>query len=322
MIAPDRPSSGGPVLSGFRLASRLNARLLLLVVLIIFAAVGLALIVPNFLTESTLNNILRQWSVLLIVSLGATFVIASGEIDLSVGSVVALVSVLTAWASKGDFATLLIMLSALGVALAVGLINAFLTLRCGLPSFLATLGMLLIIKGVAMTVSLQPMAVRDLDFINFFRMKPLGLPMPFLIALALALLAWLVYHRTRFGNWTRAVGSSADGARLAGIAVARQKAAALTIGALAAAIGGVVLAGRTNYGIAQSASGLELDVIAAVVLGGGRLGGGTGNVIGTGLGALLLTLIFTGIAVIGLPGPYQDIVKGVMIGVAILLMRR
>ncbi|KHQ50124.1 MULTISPECIES: ABC transporter permease [Mameliella] len=301
---------------------KVNPRILLLVCLVLLVGTGLALTVPHFLSASSLTNILRQWSVLLIVALGATFVIAAGEIDLSVGSVVALVSVLTAWASKGDFAIPLILLAALAVGLAVGTVNALLTLLFRLPSFLATLGMLLIVKGVAMTISLQPMAVRDLDFIRFFRLKPLGLPIPFVIAAALAAVAWIAFHKTRFGNWTRAVGSHAESARLAGVAVARHKALVLVVGAMAAAIGGVILAGRTNYGIAQTAGGMELDVIAAVVLGGGRLGGGTGNVLGTALGALLLTMIFTGIAVLGLPGPWQDITKGALIGVAILLMRR
>ena len=318
------PAPGGG--SGHVLPTRLtwfiSGRILLLVALVALVCIVFSFLIPNFLTANSLVSILRQWSVLLIVSLGATFVIVAGEIDLSVGSVVALVSVLTAWASKTDIAIPAIIGCALAIGLTVGAINAWLALKLRVPSFLATLGMLLVIKGVAMTISLQPMVVRDLDFISFFRFSPLGLPMPFVVAALVFAVTYVGLHKTRFGVLTRAVGSNEDGARLAGVAIGRHKCLIFIIGATAAALGGLVLAGRTNYGIALSATGLELDVIAAVVLGGGRLGGGEGEIVGAALGALLLTLIFTGIAVLGLPGPYQDIIKGVMIGVAIVLMRK
>jgi ribose transport system permease protein len=232
------------------------------------------------------------------------------------------VSVLTAWVSRMDAGILAMLALAIGVGLCIGAVNAFLSLALRVPSFLATLGTLLVIRGLAMTLSLQPMAVRDLTFITFFRKTIFGLPMPFLLAAAAVVVLWVVLHRTRFGTLIRAVGSNPESARLAGIPVIRYKTLVLMLGSVLAALGGLVLAGRTNFGMAQSATGLELDVIAAVVLGGGRLGGGRGSIPGTVLGALLLTLIFTGIAILGLPGPYQDLVKGAMIGLAIVLMRK
>ena len=301
---------------------RLSPRIALLLASIAVALVAFSLLVPQFLTPNSLTNLLRQASVLSIVATGATFVIVAGEIDLSVGVVAALVSVLTALASRGDFAIAQIIGYALAVGLAVGLVNGFLVLMLRVPSFLATLGMLLVIKGAAMTISLQPMAVRNIPFIQFFRLSPLGIPMPFLIALVVFAAALLLMRRSSFGVWTRAVGSNEGAARLAGLATARHKYLVLVLGALMAALGGVVLAGRTNYGIAMSATGLELDVIAAVVLGGGRLGGGVGSIVGTLLAALLLTIIFTGVATVGLAGPYQDILKGILIGAAIILMRK
>lgn len=302
--------------------ARRDLRGILLLGLVALVALGFALLIPNFLSPSGLLNLLRQWSVLLIVALGATFVIVAGEIDLSVGAVVALVSILVAWATRLDAGIALLLVLTLGLGLAVGALNAFVSLWLGVPSFLATLGIMLVIRGAAMTISLQPMAVRDFGLISLFRAAPLGLPMPFVVAAVLAALAWVGLHRLSFGAHCRAVGSSAEGARLAGIPVRRVKAQALILGAAFAALGGFVLAGRTNYGMAASGTGLELDVIAAVVLGGGRLGGGRGSVGGTVLGTLLLTLIFTGIAVLGLSGPWQDVVKGAIIGAAILLMRR
>jgi ribose/xylose/arabinose/galactoside ABC-type transport system permease subunit len=299
-----------------------RARLILLTALIVAVAAVFSFLIPNFLTANSVANLLRQASVTAIVAFGATFVIVAGEIDLSVGSVVSLVAVLTAWTSRNSNPVPVMMVSAVATGLAIGAVNGFLILKLRVPSFLATLGMLSIVKGLAMTVSLQPIAVRSLDFIKFFSISLAGIPMPFFIVIVLFAVSFLLLNYSHFGVHTRAIGSNEKAARLAGLNTARHKYIVLMLGSLLAAIGGVVLAGRTNYGMAQSAGGLELDVIAAAILGGSRLGGGAGSIIGTTLGAVLLTMIFVGIANMGLPGPYQDIAKGALIGIATLLMRR
>jgi len=301
--------------------SAVTRRLITLMLLIVAVAIVGAIWIPNFLSANSLINIARQTSVTAIVALGATFVIIAGEIDLSVGAVVALVAVLTAWMSRG-YPLPVMLLVALAGGLAVGAVNGLLALKLRVPSFLATLGTLSIAKGLAMTISLEPVPVRNLEFIKFFRLSPAGIPMPVIIALILFVLAVLLLNHSRFGIRTRAVGSNENGARLAGLNTTRHKYAVLILGSAFAAIGGVVLAGRTNYGIAYSASGLELEVIAAAILGGARLGGGVGSVVGTLLAAILLTMIFVGIATAGLQGSYQDIAKGTAIGIAIFLMRR
>jgi len=303
-------------------ASPVNPRLILLAVLIVAVAVIFSFLIPHFVSPNSLANLLRQTSVLAIVAFGATFVIVAGEIDLSVGSVVSLVAVLTAMMSRDNNPIPMMLASAATTGLAIGAANAFLIVKLRVPSFLATLGTLSIVKGLAMTVSLQPVPVRSVDFVKFFRISFAGIPMPFILVLILLGLAVLLLNYSRFGVHTRAVGCNEKGARLAGLNTTRHRYIVLMLGSLFAAIGGVVLAGRTNYGMAQSAGGLELDAISAAILGGSRLGGGIGSVAGTMLGAILLTMIFVGIANMGLPGPYQDIAKGALIGVAILLMRK
>lgn len=297
-------------------------RLVMLTLLIAAVASLFAYLMPHFLTADNLVTLARQTSVIAIVAMGATFVIIAGEIDLSVGAVVALAAVLAAWTSRHGLPVSVMLLAALAAGGMVGVVNGFLTFSLKVPSFLATLGTLSIVKGLAMTITLEPLSIRSLPFISFFRVSLVGIPMPVIIALVLSVVAVLLLNYTRFGIRTRAGGSNESNARLAGLNAKRHKYHVLILGSTFAAIGGVVLAGRTNFGMSQSAIGLELDVIAAVVLGGARLGGGVGSIVGTLLSAILLTMIFTGISTLGLPGSYQDIAKGLAIGIAVLLMKR
>ena len=300
----------------------ISSRVVLLVGLIVVTGAVFSWLAPNFMTQASLINVVRQATVIWIVALGATFVITAGEIDLSVASVVALVSVLAAWMFRYRYPVPVVMLAALGTGLVVGVVNGLITLQLRVPSFLTTLGTMSVVRGLAWEISLEYIPVRSLSFIKFFRMSPLGVPMPIVIALALTLLTGFLLHFSRFGIRTRAVGSSENAARLASLKVTQHKFLVMILGSVMAAMGGIVYMGRTNYGMPTAATGLELQVIAAVILGGTRLGGGVGSVVGTSLGALFLTVIFVGIATLGLPGPYQDIARGAAIVLAILLMRQ
>lgn len=318
---PNQMGGERPRLFRGRWASN-SSRIFTLVCLIVVVGAVFGYLAPHFLSTTSLINIGRQATVMTIVALGVTFVIIAGEIDLSVGAVVALVSVLTAWLSRYGYSVPVMLLVALATGLSVGVVNGLLSLKLRVPSFLATLGTLSIIKGIAMTMTLEPIPLRTISFIKFFMISPLGIPMPVIIALLLFVVSIVLLNYSRFGIRTRAVGSNEGAARLAGLNTTRQKYLVFVLGSVFAAVGGVVLAGRTNYGMAQAAGGLELEVIAAAILGGARLGGGVGSVTGTLLSSVLLTMIFMGIATVGLPGPYQDMAKGAAIGLAVLLMRR
>lgn len=318
---PNQMGGERPRLFRGRWASN-SSRIFTLVCLIVVVGAVFGYLAPHFLSTTSLINIGRQATVMTIVALGVTFVIIAGEIDLSVGAVVALVSVLTAWLSRYGYSVPVMLLVALATGLSVGVVNGLLSLKLRVPSFLATLGTLSIIKGIAMTMTLEPIPLRTISFIKFFMISPWGIPMPVIIALLLFVVSIVLLNYSRFGIRTRAVGSNEGAARLAGLNTTRQKYLVFVLGSVFAAVGGVVLAGRTNYGMAQAAGGLELEVIAAAILGGARLGGGVGSVTGTLLSSVLLTMIFMGIATVGLPGPYQDMAKGAAIGLAVLLMRR
>ena len=305
--------------NGYRL---LGSRVAILVLLVVAVMALFSFLVPNFFSPNMIVNIARQASVLGVVALGASFVIIAGEIDLSVAAVVALVSVLIGRMAGYGFPLPAIMVVAVCTGLVVGLLNGFLSLRLLVPSFLATLGTMSIARGVALTVAYEPVPIRNRLFGEIFWLTPAGIPMPVLIALILLVLAYVLMNHTRFGLATRAVGSSENASRLAGLDTVGHKYRVFMLGSVFAALGGVLLAGRTNYGIALSATGLELEAIAAVILGGSRLGGGKGSIAGTALGAILLLVIFNGIAAMGLAGAYQLITKGAVIAGVIFLMRR
>ena len=317
--ASGRDTGGRPARS---LWDGIPVRILTLLALMVVVGSVFGYLAPHFLSTTSLINIGRQATVMAIVALGATFVIVAGEIDLSVGAVVALVSVVVAWMFRNGYSVPVMLLAALAVGLVIGMVNGWLSLKLRVPSFLATLGTLSVIKGIAMTITLEPIPLRSIAFIKFFMISPWRVPMPVIIAFLLFVVSLVLLNWSRFGVRTRAVGSNENAARLAGLNTTRQKYLVFVLASVFAAIGGVVLAGRTNYGMSQAAGGLELEVIAAAVLGGARLGGGLGSVTGTLLSSLLLTMIFMGIATVGLPGPYQDVAKGTAIGLAVLLMRR
>jgi ribose transport system permease protein len=213
-------------------------------------------------------------------------------------------------------------LATLATSVLIGAFNGLVTTQLRVPSFLTTLGSLAIVRGIAWGISLQYIPVLNIGFVQFFRLSPLGVPMPIAIALVLTVLAVVLFHFSKFGVRTRAVGSNEGASLLAGLNVRRQKFIVMVLGSLMAGGGGLVFMGRTNYGMPGGAAGLELQVIASVVLGGTRLGGGTGSIVGATLGALLLTAIFFGIASLGLSAPYQDVARGAAIVLAILLMPR
>lgn len=313
-------SSAAQAALSFRL-TRGALRLLGLCALIMAAIAVLSFTVPYFFTANNIVNLLRQASATEIATVGGTLVVVAGEIDLSVGAVLVLAAVAVAWTSEQGIPIAGMLFAALAVGVLIGTLNGWLVVKCKVPSFLATLGTLSIASGLSYTISLGPTPVRNRLFAHFFEATPGGLPVPVLVAIVCVLLGAGIYNRTSFGVWTRAVGSSAVGARLGGLNAGRQKFLVLMIGSTFAAVGGLVWAGQTGMGMANSEGGLELVVLSAVILGGGRLGGGVGSVIGSALGALFLTVVFVGISMAGLPGPYQDIARGFAVGIAVVLMR-
>lgn len=288
----------------------------------------------RFLTPINLSNILLNFSWTAIAAFGMTFVIISGGIDLSVGSVMALAGLATGMLLSADntpFAdpnNLGVIALAVVVGLAVGalcgLINGALITFARLPPFIATLGMLQIARGICYGWSQGwPVQRLPVDFMTLGRQNiPVGsfnLPLPTIIMVAIGIIAWLFLTRTRWGYHIFSVGGNEQAARLSGISVTRSKLLIYTISGLAAGAGGVLLTARLGVAAPTAAQGYELDVIAAVVVGGTSLTGGEGSILGTLIGAAIMGVLRTGLNLIGVEAYWLPSAQGAIIILAITL---
>jgi ribose transport system permease protein len=292
-------------------------------VLALIIIVGVVTAPDRFLTESNISTILRLAAPLGVVAVGMTFVIISGGIDLSVGSVVGLASVWLTTLATQAYGPWIMVLTGLLVGLGAGLINGALIAYGRMVPFIATLAMYISARGVAEYISnKQTQVVRDEDFLTFFRGAFLGIPTLIWILVIVAAVGWVVLNRTTFGRRTFAVGGNAEATRLAGINVKRHTAIVYGVAGLLAGVAAVMLAARTTAGSSTNGIFYELDAIAAVVIGGTALTGGRGTMIGTMIGVLIFTLINNIFTLNNLPTEVQNIAKGVIIVIAVLLQFR
>jgi ribose transport system permease protein len=277
----------------------------------------------GFVSPVNLLNILRQTATIAVVAVGMTYVIAAAEIDLSVGSVAGLSSVCAAMAvSAWGFVPGI--LAGLAVGVVVGAVNGSLVSLLGIPSFLVTLGMMGVAVGVAQWVTdSAPIPILDDGFDTLFGSGSIG-PIPVLVLWAAVFVAVgaVVLARTRFGRQVLATGGNRKAADFTGVRTRRIKFSVLLISAVVASIAGMLYAGRLQSGRFQWGDGDELSAIAAVILGGTSLFGGSGTVIGTLFGALLIGLINNGLVLAGLESSQQQIVRGAIIILAVALARK
>ncbi len=299
----------------------------LVIALVAICLVGIITAGDRFATVDNLLTILRLASVLGVLSIGMTFVITGGGIDLSVGSVLGLASV---WASTlatqtmaQDSHWIVMVLVALGVGVGAGLINGILVAYGKVVSFIATLAMMVAARGLAEVIAnRQTQVVRVRDFLDFFRADPLGVPMLVWIFAVVSVAGWVLLNRTTFGRRTVAVGGNAEAARLAGIKVQRHTMYLFALSGLAAGIAGVMMLGRTTAGSSTNGMLYELDAIAAVVVGGTLLAGGRGSIVGTVLGVLIFTTLTNVFTQNNLSISAQSVFKGAIIVGAVLLQQR
>ncbi len=298
------------------------------------AGIGLALLLliaffslttEFFLSANNITNILTQITINLILGVGMTFVILIGGIDLSVGSVMAFAAVVAGKAITlpGMGATELIVLAVLAAVLAgtlCGILNGVVSAYWSLPSFIITLGMLNIARGAALQVSdAQTIYSFPFAFEEFGSAQLWGVPVVFLVALALVLIAWFVLNRTVFGRLIYGIGNNEEAVRLAGHPVFWLKVAAFTICGLTAGIAAIIYMARLNIASPIAGIGFELNAIAAVIIGGTSLSGGRGSVIGTLLGAFIIGVLANGLILIGLSDFMRQMITGVVIVVAVIL---
>lgn len=290
---------------------------------VIFIAFAITLADDGFLSSNNLLNILRQTATITVIAVGMTYVIACAEIDLSVGSVAGLSSVATAMA-LAHWGIVPGILAGLAVGLVVGTINGSLVSLLGIPSFLVTLGMLGIAAGVAQWITgSAPQPILSDAFNLIFGGGNFG-PIPGLVvwsAIFVALGA-VVLSRTRFGRQVLATGGNRTAAAFTGVNTKKIKFQVMLLSAVVASFAGMLYAGRLQSGRFQWGAGDELSAIAAVILGGTSLFGGAGSVIGTLVGALLIGLINNGLILAGLDSSQQQVVRGVIIVLAVALARK
>ena len=282
---------------------------------------ALSILTDRFLSFSNLANVGQQIAVISIVALGATFVIIAGGIDLSVGSVVALSSVVFALAfSNAGLAWPIAVLAALGTGIAVGVVNGLFVTLGRLPAFIATLATLSMARGLALVVSEgRPISGFPDEFRTITSGRIVGdVPVSIGLTIVLFVLGGLALRHTVFGRAVYAVGGSEEVARLSGIRIVRLKVAIYALAGFCAAVGGLVLTSRLNSAQPVAGQGLELDVIAAVVIGGASLSGGQGTAFGTLLGALIIGVLRNGLNLLNVSSFWQQVAVGAVIAAAVM----
>jgi ribose/xylose/arabinose/galactoside ABC-type transport system permease subunit len=275
---------------------------------------------PHFLTISNLLNVAQQTSINAIVAVGMTFVILSGGIDLSVGSIVALSGVALGLALQADQPVVVALLIAIGVGIACGQVNGVLIDRGGLPPFIVTLGTMSMARGAALVMTEgRPISGFDEGFRALATGTLAFIPAPIVVMGAVYAFAHLVLTRTTFGRYVYAIGGNEEATRLSGVRVHLHKPAIYAVSGLTSAVAAIILTARLNS--AQPIAGMmyELDAIAATVIGGTSLMGGEGSLAGTLIGALIMGVLRNGLNLLGVSSFLQQIVIGGVIVGAVLV---
>ena len=299
-------------------------------IILFLLVVAFTIVTPDFLTVNNLVNILRQYSVLMILAVGQTLVIVSRGIDLSVasnaalsGSVMGVAYAYWAWPEPAS------LLAGLAAGVAVGAFNGFVITRLDVPDFIATLGTFVAVRGIALLVT-DGLPVPDFERAVEGRTLPgtistlgvdsvLGMPLIAIVALVCALIGGFILSRTRLGRSAYAIGGNTEAARMSGIKVERSKVWIYVISGLLAAVGGFMLTGRQASANALMGEGLELQSIAAVVIGGTNLFGGEGRMSGTVIGVLIIGVLSNGLSIAGVAEFWQRVVNGLIIVAVVAL---
>jgi ribose transport system permease protein len=299
----------------------------LIIALAALYAVGAITAGDRFTNFENVLTIVRFASITGVLSIGVTFVIIAGGIDLSVGSVLGLATVVATLPRVQLFVEqtnwIVMVLIALGVGLLAGIINGVVIAYGNVVAFMATLAMLVAARGLAEILSNRTtQIVRVQGFLDFFRADFLGVPVLIWIFVLVAVVGWIVLNRTTFGRRTVAIGGNRQASRLAGLKVKRHTVALYALAGFTAGIAAIMMLGRTTAGTSTHGTLYELDAIAAVVVGGTLLVGGRGTITGTVFGVLIFATLTNVFTQNNLSTSVQAVAKGVIIVVAVLLQQR
>ncbi len=277
---------------------------------------------PRFLSATNISNVLEQAAVIGIVAAGSTLVIVLAEIDLSVGSIVGLSAVLTASALHAGYPPFAAIAAGIGAGLVVGLLNGVLVAMARLPSFLVTLGMLLVVRGLVQTL-LQGSSITGFgsDFRWIGAGEFLGIPTPVLLALVVFAVLHVVATRTAVGRELFAVGGNPVASRYAGLGIRRIRVIAFVVCGALAGLAGAVLTARVNAAQPNSGTSYEFAAIGAVILGGADFFGGRGSIVGTAFGVLIVTIVANVLVLLNVSSLWNGTAQGLIIIGALLLQR-
>lgn len=302
------------------LVQKLGPLLGLLLIIIIISFMS-----PSFLTATNIFNVLRQVSISALIAFGMTFVILTGGIDLSVGSTLALTGAISAGLLAGGMDPFLAMLIGLLLGAVLGAVNGIIIAKGKVAPFIATLATMTIYRGLTLvyTDGKPVSGLGDsLAFQMFGKGYFLGVPVPVLTMLLAFLVLYFILRKTTFGRRVYAIGGNEEASRLSGINVDRITIAVYSLTGMLAALSALILTSRLNSAQPTAGQSYELDAIAAVVLGGTSLTGGRGWIFGTLVGALIIGVLNNGLNLIGVSSFFQQVVKGVVILIAVLIDRK
>lgn len=293
-----------------------------LIAAMLLLIVAMAILEPTFLTKANLINILRQYSPIGIMAVGMTFVILSGGIDLSVGSLLALTGVVCAGMEHSGMPLVVLLPATLAFGAMLGAVNGAVITLGRVTPFVVTLGMMSIARGSAhILTNGEPISRFRAWFSTLGKGSVGDIPVPVILFASVVLIAAVVLEHTVLGRYIYAIGGNEEAARLSGVRVRTCKTIAYAICGMTAALGGIVLTARLGAAESIAGTGYELDVIAAVVIGGTSLMGGRGSVWGTLFGALLIGAINNGMVLLNISSYYQLVVKGTIIILAVMADR-
>ena len=300
---------------------RLKSQSLLWIILV--AALMMAVLSfssPYFMTLGNMTNLMKQVSIVAILAAGQAIVIISGGIDLSVGSILALSAVTIGWLIENGVDPRIAIVAGLAVGTFAGWINGMVITRGKIPPFIATLGMLGIARGMALVIT-KGVSYQVLEpiFLYIGNSKILGLPVPLYFVVVVFAVTMIMMHMTVFGRHVYAIGGDERVARLEGIPVDRQKVKIYALSGFLAAVAAVVLVGRLAATPPSVAQGIELQAIAAVIIGGVSFVGGRGMVITALVGAFIMAMITNGLNILGISSFYQQVLIGTVIIAAVWL---
>lgn len=284
---------------------------------------ALSIFTDSFLTTKNLINVLRQATVVGVLSMGMTFVIISGGIDLSVGSTMALASCVAAACCTGlHLPIFLSVLIGCLVGTLVGILNGLIIAYLGVVAFIATLGMMYVVRGAALVFTGgRPISALPAEYTNIGKGYVGWIPVPVVLFFFVALACWFLLSKTQYGRYVYAIGGNEKAALVSGLHVKRHKMITYAISGLTAAIAGIILSARVAVGSPTAGESYELLAITAVIVGGTSNMGGTGGIVATVVGVFIVAVVNNGMDLLGISGYYQKIVTGAVVLLAVIIDR-